>query len=151
VSYYHYCDVAGHRWQCNGRASGPCECFCGLPMEEGDHSECPIQLLACPKHPQSEPGQIVEAEYNTEKLTPIQFPPDTAAKLKRSLKQAARCGAVCLWCGHAYREYSLQMEDEHFAYHCPNAPEKAKQDAVSRLKARHRKRTLCRNSTRKPK
>jgi hypothetical protein len=118
-------------------------------MEKGDHTECPVELRACPKH--AEPRQIGKAEYAAEKLTLIQFPPDTEAKLKRSLKQAARYGAACLWCGHGYREYSLQLEDEHFAYHCPNAPEKAKQDAVSRLKARHRKRTLCRNSTRKPK
>jgi hypothetical protein len=145
MSHYHHCDVTGHQWKCNGQA---CKCFCGLPMEEGDHTECPTELRACPKH--AEAGPISKSEHDTKKSTLIQFPPDTEAKLKRSIKQAARYGAACFWCGHGYRKYSLQMEDEHFAYHCPNAPEKAKLEAMSRLKARRRKRRLCRSSTRKP-
>jgi hypothetical protein len=42
----HFCDAEGHDWQC----SGDCECICGLPMEGHDHSECPVELRACPEH-----------------------------------------------------------------------------------------------------
>jgi hypothetical protein len=114
-------------------------------MEEGDHSECPTELRACPKH--AEGGLVFEEERDTGAI-PIQFPPDTEAKLKRSIKQAARYGAACFWCGYGYREFSLQLQDEHLST-CPGAPEKAKQDAARRLKARRRKRKLCRTSTRK--
>lgn len=60
MSHLHYCDVAGHEWQCGGAALRPLAgdtelslCICGtcqVPMEEGDHSQCAIELLACPQH-----------------------------------------------------------------------------------------------------
>lgn len=60
VSHQHACDVAGHYWQCGGVAlrviagriePTMCICpFCDIPMEQGDHSECPVELLACPQH-----------------------------------------------------------------------------------------------------
>ena len=46
MSHRHYCDFAGHDWQC----SEDCECICGLLMEGNDHSECPVELRACPEH-----------------------------------------------------------------------------------------------------
>jgi hypothetical protein len=59
MSHQHACDVAGHFWQCDGVALRPiagrieptiCRCpFCETPMEEGDHSECLVELLACPQ------------------------------------------------------------------------------------------------------
>jgi hypothetical protein len=60
MSHQHACDVAGHYWQCEGVALRPiaghleptiCMCpFCEIPMEEGDHGGCPVELLACPQH-----------------------------------------------------------------------------------------------------
>jgi hypothetical protein len=60
VSHQHACDVAGHYWQCEGVAVRPvagrmepmiCICLdCQVPMEDGDHSECSVELLACPQH-----------------------------------------------------------------------------------------------------
>lgn len=60
MSHIHFCDVAGHYWECDGSAlrsltgkTEPSICICEkhrVPMEEGDHSECPIELLACPEH-----------------------------------------------------------------------------------------------------
>jgi len=53
MSHKHYCDVAGHEWVCTDIT---CECICGKLMEDGDHSECPIELRACPEHQ----GQLLE-------------------------------------------------------------------------------------------
>jgi hypothetical protein len=57
----HFCDFAGHYWECEGTAlrliagdSEPTPCMClqhGVSMEVGDHRECPVELLACPEHP----------------------------------------------------------------------------------------------------
>jgi hypothetical protein len=71
MSHRHFCDVAGHRWECNGKAmrSGDaepsiCMCIpCGLPLEGFDHSGChgPVELLACPEHMEEERRSIEEA------------------------------------------------------------------------------------------
>jgi len=60
MSHRHFCDYAGHYWECEGAAlrplsgnAGPSECIClehQTSMEEGDHSNCPVELLACPEH-----------------------------------------------------------------------------------------------------
>ena len=60
ISHRHYCDFAGHDWLCEGKALRPLAgdtelsvCMCrdhGVPMEEGDHSNCMVELLACPEH-----------------------------------------------------------------------------------------------------
>src|SRR5665213_1245875 len=58
--HQHFCDVYGHKWDCDGTAlrpimgdTEPSVCMCirhRVPMEEGDHSKCSIELLACPEH-----------------------------------------------------------------------------------------------------
>jgi hypothetical protein len=35
-----------------------------------------------------------------------------------------------------YAEYSPEIQDRHFAYHCPGAPEKLKQTSLARLAKR---------------
>jgi hypothetical protein len=47
VTHFHHCDIAGHQWTCE---ENTCACICGVLMEGGDHSACPIELLACPEH-----------------------------------------------------------------------------------------------------
>ena len=47
MSHTHYCDIAGHEWTCE---EDTCSCICGVLMEDGEHSECPIELRACPEH-----------------------------------------------------------------------------------------------------
>jgi hypothetical protein len=59
MSHRHACD-AGHYWNCEGTAlrphmgdTAPSVCMCirhRVPLEVGDHSECSIELLACPEH-----------------------------------------------------------------------------------------------------
>src|ERR1700687_4860622 len=60
MSHRHYCDHAGHFWECEGAAlrplagdTEPFVCTCihhQVPMEDGDHSQCTVELLACPEH-----------------------------------------------------------------------------------------------------
>ena len=60
MSHRHFCDAAGHWWDCNGTAlrrgeTEPSVCIClpcGRPLEGFDHSKCPdpVELLACPEH-----------------------------------------------------------------------------------------------------
>ena len=60
MSHQHYCDYAGHEWECTGAAlrplagdTEPSVCMCAIhqvPLADGDHNECPIELLACPEH-----------------------------------------------------------------------------------------------------
>jgi hypothetical protein len=63
----------------------------------------------------------------------IKFPDDFDEKSERALKQLGRYAAACFWCGHGYKEYSAELEDEHFAYHCPDAPEELLEGARKRL------------------
>ena len=60
MSHRHFCDYAGHEWECEGTAlrpirgdTEPSTCMClnhQVSMEDGDHSMCSIELLACPEH-----------------------------------------------------------------------------------------------------
>ena len=66
MSHRHFCDYAGHYWQCDGTAlrlvdTEPSLCMCrhhNVPVEEGDHSRCMIELLACPQHRDAQLRQI---------------------------------------------------------------------------------------------
>jgi hypothetical protein len=124
MTHVHYCDVAGHEWECD---KPECECICGERMEEGDHSACPIELRACPRHLEGlQPGEVAGG-------VPINFPEDTADKIKRAAEQRDSYAAVCFWCGYGYDEYTRKAENEHFAYHCPDAPEALRESAKKRL------------------
>jgi hypothetical protein len=60
MSHRHYCHVAGHYWDCEGKAlrgagREPTDCIClpcGRPLEGFDHRGCEdsVELLACPEH-----------------------------------------------------------------------------------------------------
>ena len=60
MAHVHWCDVTGHEWECQGTAlrplagdTEPSICICAThrtPLEDGDHSGCSIELLACPEH-----------------------------------------------------------------------------------------------------
>jgi hypothetical protein len=65
----------------------------------------------------------------------INFPTDAGAKLRRAVRNAKKPGVVaaCLWCGYGYTMYNHEVEDEHFANACPNAPEELKANAKKRL------------------
>lgn len=42
----------------------------------------------------------------------------------------------CLHCKHVYANYTPEIQDRHFAYHCPDAPEELKESAIQRLRGR---------------
>ena len=60
MSHRHFCDFASHTWECAGTALRPLAgdtessvCMClvhQVTLADGDHGECPVELLACPEH-----------------------------------------------------------------------------------------------------
>ena len=68
-------------------------------------------------------------------MVKINLPADAGAKLRRAVRNAKKPGVVaaCLWCGHGYPKYNHEIENEHFARVCPNAPQELKANAKMRL------------------
>ncbi len=140
MSHKHLSGIGGHEWQCEGTAVRPdagdtepsvCMCMaCGVSMEEGDHSKCPVELLLCPEH-LADFRRWVRENYGEAAL--LDLPADADEKVERALGQLETYEAAFLWCGGGYDEYSAKAEDEHFAYYCPDAPEELKENAKRRL------------------
>ena len=133
----HHCDVTGHDFEC----SDDCECICGLPMEGHDHSECPVELRPCPVHKDATEQQVAEVEPGA-----VEIDFTSLCEKREQPRLHCQCGCAdadpgtvvgwCLWCGHGYVEYNPRIEDQHFADHCPEAPEKLKQAALATLAKR---------------
>ena len=130
MSHKHYCDVEGHEWQC---ADDTCVCICNELMEDGDHSECPIELRACPEHQ----GQLPESSDD-------ELPSGLFTDLPREAeKPRCECGCAdanreevvgfCVWCSHVYVRYDTKTEAQHFLYFCPGAPAELREGAQSKL------------------
>jgi hypothetical protein len=119
-----------HYWQCDGAAlranTEPSLSICfdhGVPMEEDDHSRCTVELLACPEHRESPPRQtelvpsadnVCHCEGNVAAMKGgIEIPPRRT--LLRALGRASRYDFVgaCVWCGHGYRQFSLEIQEVH--------------------------------------
>jgi len=68
-------------------------------------------------------------------MVKINLPADAGAKLRRAVRKAKKRGVVaaCLWCGYGNQKYNHEIEDEHFANACPNAPKELKANAKKRL------------------
>ena len=138
MSHHHFCDAEGHEWEC---ASPSCECICGLLMEGHDHSECPIELRACTAHADGEVGASAEPESDA-----VQIDFSILSSERQQSKDRCQCGCAdltpgtavgfCLWCDHRYADYSPKIESEHFAQHCPGAPEELKESSLTRLAKR---------------
>ena len=137
--HMHYCDVAGHEWQCGGN----CDCICGLPMEQGNHSDCPVELRACPEHKDETDQQMTAIES-----TAVEIDFTSLCEKREQPRLHCQCGCAdivpgtavgfCLWCDHGYVEYSPEIENRHFAFHCPGAPDKLKQASLANLAKRRR-------------
>ncbi len=124
----HFCEVYGHDWQC----AEDCECICGLPMEGYAHSECPVELRACPEHAAEEQRSIAEA---------MSSEPDPAFVQRWQERPRCECGCAeaenrivgfCLWCDHTYTKYNPEIEDCHFANYCSGAPKELRESAKQR-------------------
>jgi len=130
MSHRHYCDFAGHDWEC----SQDCECICGLPMEGNDHSECPVELRACSEHSAEQERSIAEARSSE---------PDPAFVQRWQERPHCECGCAeaemskivgfCLHCDHVYAEFTPKIQDLHFAKRCPGAPDQLRQSARARF------------------
>jgi len=132
LAHKHFCDFAGHEWQC----SEDCNCICGLPMEEHDHSGCAVELKPCPEH-KAEFDQwsakfVASMEESSEAFEKIPH-------CKCGCEDFDRREAVgwCVWCNHFYVEYNPTTEDQHFAHHCPEAPQELRESARKRLAEDH--------------
>jgi hypothetical protein len=140
MSHRHHCDVTGHDFECGDN----CDCFCGLPMEHGDHSDCPVELRPCPEH-KNETGQQMTAIEST--AVEIDF--SVLSRECQHSKADCQCGCAdadlsnvvgwCLWCDHVYVNYSPEIQDRHFAHDCPGAPKKLKQASLADLAKRRAK------------
>jgi hypothetical protein len=130
-SHQHFCYVVGHDFEC----SEDCECICGQPMNGNDHSECPIELRPCPKH-HSEKEMSDESE--SEGVVEIKFPAESGHATVHctcgcSDVDASEIVGWCLQCNHVYATYNPEIENRHFAYHCPGVPLELKQDALAKF------------------
>jgi hypothetical protein len=102
MSHRHYCDAAGHDWYCDGRAlrpdagdTKPSVCMClrhQVPMEQCDHSACPVELLACPQHRDEQQRNMDEAA-----IAPCDVEPDAEMSVWRD-KDGKPIVGFCLWC-----------------------------------------------------
>jgi hypothetical protein len=97
-------------------------------MEEGDHTECAIELRDCPEHHRQVPV------LSDEELSDI-----LGHLTSDSGKPRCKCGCAdahpedfvgsCLWCTHHYTSYNTKIEAQHFLYFCPGAPAELRKTA----------------------
>jgi len=107
LSHRHFCDFAGHDWQCDGADSGPSaenseptRCICilhGTPMEDGDHSLCPVELLACPENREEQPQEM----GNHESIDPSDDEDDSRSRMFEGQDGNSIVG-FCLWCNRDF-------------------------------------------------
>ena len=115
MSHRHFCDYAGHEWECEGTAlrpirgdTEPSTCMClnhQVSMEDGDHSMCSIELLACPEH----------REAQLQKMATVDRPDEESPSepLMFHDKEANRIIGFCLWCNKDF--YSIEDLQDHNA------------------------------------
>ncbi len=116
MSHHHFCDVAGHEWECEGTAlrplagdTEPSICMClthGVPMEDGDHSECSIELLACPEHREEQLRKMAEMGANNLSVDKV----ETQSTMFTD-EEGKRTIGFCLWCNKDF--YSMEEVEAH--------------------------------------
>jgi hypothetical protein len=139
MAHKHFCGVGGHHYKCS---NSKCICICDVPCEMGDHSDCPIELRSCQKH---ESG-ITPAELEAVKesgAVPIQFPIEMPKGFSSRNNDCKKYAGFCLWCGYGYTEYSRQLEAEHFANNCPDAPEELRKNSRRHLSGTTKGKRRC--------
>jgi len=116
MSHQHWCEFTGHYWTCEGTAvrlfqAEPTICMCfdhGVPMEDGDHSECTVELLSCPEH---RADQMRAMGYEPDYVLPHE-PEDDDHSMFRDANGNRTVG-FCLWCGCDF--YSMADHETHVA------------------------------------
>jgi hypothetical protein len=94
MSRRHYCDYSGHDWQ----GSENCKCIYGVPAQGHDHSDCPVELRACPEHAPKQQRSMTET---------MTYEPDAAFVQKWPERPHCECGYAEAdpsefvgWCRH---------------------------------------------------
>jgi hypothetical protein len=102
MSHTHFCDIAGHPWQCE---SSECICICQVQMEQGDHSRCSIELRACFEHDGSLPEETAGGRSATRteqegwgRLKPN--PPEIEEKFGKWAASESESIGFCFLCGN---------------------------------------------------
>lgn len=136
MAHKHFCDAVGHYWDCEGTAlrplagiAGATVCMClthDVPMESGDHSRCPVELLACPVHREEQlrlhtvtPGSPTGHRWEITNLGP-----------ELADEEAKSSIGFCLWCNqdfHTMAEMEAHVANDSEA--CA-AFQRFKQDAL---------------------
>ncbi len=133
MTHRHWCDFEGHYWECQGTATRllapePSVCRClnhGVPMEDGDHSECSIELLSCPEHRADHMRAMgFEPGYTEEPRTSESEPSSMFTD-----EDGNRTVGFCLWCNKDF--YSMEEVEAH------NADDMANCWAFQELKDEH--------------
>jgi hypothetical protein len=132
MAHQHFCGDGGHHYDC---ARSGCMCFCDVRCDTGDHTDCPVELRACPEHEHGITTGELEAAKEAGAV-PIQFPPDMPEKLSRVLRGSTPYAGFCIWCAYRYEEYSPKLEAEHFAYNCTDAPDELRENFRRQLHGR---------------
>lgn len=118
MSHHHFCNIAGHAWKCGGTAlrplagdTEPSVCMClthEVPMDHGDHSQCSIELLACPKHREEQLRRMPTISANN--------CPGNEGETRSSMftdQDGNPTLGFCLWCNKDF--YSMQEVEAHNA------------------------------------
>ena len=121
MSHRHFCDAAGHDWYCDGKAlrpiagdTKPTTCMCvrhEVPMEQGDHSACPVELLACPEHRDEQQRKMNEAA-SIFSHDGLEADTDTEPVPWQD-KDGKPIVGFCLWCNRDF--YTMEEVWEHNA------------------------------------
>jgi hypothetical protein len=75
-------------------------------MGDGDHSGCPVELLACPEHPDEQIEQVGVSDRRD-------LRPSVEAEGLFRDRNATPIVGFCLWCGNDF--YSIEEADAHQA------------------------------------
>ncbi len=110
-------------------------------MNGNDHSDCPVELRPCPEH-KDEQEPISDEALSEGGLVEIKFPDNW----QHSNQPHCECGCAdtdaseivgwCLHCDHVYANYTPEIENRHFANHCPGVPETVREASRARLAKR---------------
>ena len=114
MSHQHFCDFAGHYWECEGTAvrlfaPEPTVCMCldhGVPMDEGDHSACSVELLSCPEH---RADQMRAMGYDPSYTIELSPEPEQSSMFTDA--EGNHTVGFCLWCGKDF--YAIEEERQH--------------------------------------
>ncbi len=137
MSHKHYCNHAGHFWQCDGNAlryivdgAEPSECICEtceLPMELGNHARCQIEFLDCPEHLH----EWLRAFGHEPDNSPMPQPMEYAQSNVFTNGEGNFVIGFCLWCHQDFHSFK-EAEEHNFdgSRECPLFPEVSREQSV---------------------